>query len=36
MDSRTYMFDHECTDDEWNDPNIPHVVMTGDDEWDPG
>jgi hypothetical protein len=24
------------TDDEWNDPNIPHVIMTGDDEWDPG
>jgi hypothetical protein len=25
-----------CTNDEWNDPNIPHVVMTSGDEWDPG
>jgi hypothetical protein len=24
------------TDDEWDDPNIPHVVMTSDDDWDPG
>jgi hypothetical protein len=24
------------TDGEWNDPNIPHIIMTGDDKWDPG